>query len=248
MSNEITEGDEHADADADFVAEPAAARRQVDAGRLFALSDGVFAIASTLLALDLRVPESFDSDHLGDFLASEAFRGTAQAYVIGYLVIAILWVGHHRQFRLLRRISSPVSWLNLLFLGLVAVLPFPTSLMSRFGQGQSEALAIKVYASLVAVIFLVQAVIGFVALRQGVVRRGSGGWWFGVLLLGPAYAAVGFGLVILVLTVFPGFAPWWWTVTAVVGILARPVSRWITRRLGMVGKPTQLEAATSSGA
>src|SRR5437660_1262799 len=94
-----------------------------DAGRVLALSDGVFAIASTLLALDLRVPTGLDSTQLRAALVE--LVPSVQAFAISFLVIGLLWLGHRRQFARLRRITGSVVALNVVLLGFVAVLPFP---------------------------------------------------------------------------------------------------------------------------
>src|SRR5882762_5720200 len=110
------EGDERA--------EPAG---EMDTGRVLALSDGVFAIAATLLVLDLRLPEGLDPKELPHKLHEllPAFGG----YALSYVLIGLLWLGHHRQFRNFKQITTRVARLNLLFLGSVSVLPFVTSLL-----------------------------------------------------------------------------------------------------------------------
>lgn len=97
-------------------------------GRLEAFSDGVFAIAITLLVLEIGVPES-EFEHL--------WRGTADqwpsylAYVTSFVTIGALWLGHHGIFRRLASADSVVMRLNLLLLLLVAFLPFPTRLVAE---------------------------------------------------------------------------------------------------------------------
>lgn len=133
---------------------------EMDTGRVLALSDGVFAIAATLLVLDLRLPEQFDSKELPDKLHEllPAFGG----YALSYLLIGLLWLGHHRQFRNFSKISSRVARLNLLFLGFVSVLPFITSLL-RY----DEPIAVQLYAGTVAVIFLLEAAMARLSMSRG---------------------------------------------------------------------------------
>ena len=133
---------------------------EMDTGRVLALSDGVFAIAATLLVLDLRLPESFEPKELPDKLHGllPAFGG----YALSYLLIGLLWLGHHRQFRNFTQISSRVARVNLLFLGSVSVLPFVTSLL-RY----DEPIAAQLYAGMVAVIFLLEAAMSWLTLRGG---------------------------------------------------------------------------------
>src|SRR5262245_35525021 len=119
---------------------------EMDTGRVLALSDGVFAIAATLLVLDPRLPERCDPHELAGKLHEllPAFGG----YALSYLLIGLLWLGHHRQFRNFSKISDRVAKVNLLFLGSVSVLPFVTSLL-RY----DEPIATQLYAGTVAVIF-----------------------------------------------------------------------------------------------
>jgi uncharacterized membrane protein len=99
--------------------------------RLIFFSDGVFAIAITLLALDLRLPEGIGSRPIGELLFN--LGGMWQkyiAYVISFLVIGSFWSAHHRKFRYIRRYNRALLNLNLLVLMVVAFIPFPSSLIS----------------------------------------------------------------------------------------------------------------------
>lgn len=136
-----------------------------EGGRVLALSDGVFAIAATLLALDLRVPPDLDA---------AGFRGALRAlvpsligYTVAFLVIGLLWLGHHQLFSALRRISGAVAMTNIVLLGLVALLPFPSSTLADYGQ---EPVAVIIYAGNVGSIALVQVVIVGIALRERAFR------------------------------------------------------------------------------
>jgi uncharacterized membrane protein len=102
-----------------------------ETGRAAAFSDGVLAIAVTLLVLDLRVPvratlEGSLADALGHEWPSYA------AYVTSFLVVGIIWVNHHAVFELLGRVDRIVLFLNLLLLMLVAAIPFTTSLFAEY--------------------------------------------------------------------------------------------------------------------
>ncbi|MDQ0942481.1 TMEM175 family protein [Streptomyces sp. V1I1] len=115
------------------------------AARLLALSDGVFAIAMTLLALDLTLPAGLDPagfEHaLGDVMPN------VWAYALSFLVIAAFWRGHHQIFRYVREVDGTVIRLGLLSLGLVALMPFPTTLLAEYGD-LSQSVA--VYSGAVA--------------------------------------------------------------------------------------------------
>jgi uncharacterized membrane protein len=115
----------------------------VSIGRLEAFSDGVFAVAITLLVLDLKVPSTVAG---GPSLAHELARQwpSYAAYVVSFLTIGIIWINHHAMFRRLRSVDHSIMTLNLLLL-CVAVLPYVTSLMAAYlkvprGQHLSAAI------------------------------------------------------------------------------------------------------------
>ncbi len=109
--------------------------------RLEAFSDGVFAIAITLLILDLHVPES--PDRLISQLAAEwpSFLG----YVVSFAFIGGSWIAHTFLTHLLRVTDSVVIGLNLLQLLFVSLLPYSTSLFTKHLTGSSERTAVLIF-------------------------------------------------------------------------------------------------------
>jgi uncharacterized membrane protein len=118
--------------------EQAATQRDVD--RLSAFSDGVFAIAITLLVLSIEAPD-FDDQSFSD--AFETFRPQLLSYALSFVVIGVYWKAHHRMFRTLRRVTPRLLNLNLLLLGFVALIPFPTEILGNSG---STTEAVVLYA------------------------------------------------------------------------------------------------------
>jgi uncharacterized membrane protein len=108
---------------------------QVGLERLIFFSDAVFAIAITLLSLDLRLPIA-GSTLTNSELAQRLLEIWPKylAYVISFLVIGTFWAGHHRRFRIIQRSDSNLLWLNLLLLMVIAFIPFPTALLSEYGN------------------------------------------------------------------------------------------------------------------
>lgn len=103
--------------------------------RLVFFSDAVFAIAITLLALEIRLPasEAIASDaQLLDALLGAWHRYLA--FAISFLVIGSFWVAHHRKFRYIQRYDSGLVTLNLLMLMVIAFLPFPSAVLSDYGN------------------------------------------------------------------------------------------------------------------
>src|SRR5689334_9150848 len=92
-------------------------------GRVEAFSDGVFAIALTLLVLSLQVPASTTDAQLPHAL--HELLPNVFGYVLSAFVIGLYWLGHHRLFALVRRVDEALLVLNLVLLVLVAALPFP---------------------------------------------------------------------------------------------------------------------------
>jgi uncharacterized membrane protein len=116
-----------------------------ETGRLEAFSDGVFAIAITLLVLELRVPDSGDGA-LWHALVHEWPQFAA--YLTSFLVIGIMWVNHHSMFRQIVRADRGLLFLNLLLLLWTAALPFPTDLIARYlrSSGPDAHVAAAVYS------------------------------------------------------------------------------------------------------
>jgi uncharacterized membrane protein len=118
-----------------------------ETSRTEAFSDGVLAIAITLLVLDLRVPVS---DTLHESLARalvEEWPAYA-AYVTSFLIIGIIWVNHHGVFELVGRVDRGTLFLNLLLLMSVVAIPFTTALLSEYllSGGSDARTAALVYS------------------------------------------------------------------------------------------------------
>ena len=113
-------------------------------GRTEAFSDGVFAIISTLLVLDLTVPEH----ESGGLLRALLSRWPSYlAFTVSFVYVGIIWLNHHALFRRVRRVSLGLNWANLGILFGTVLLPFPTAVLaSSFGKQ-------NVYDQRVAVIF-----------------------------------------------------------------------------------------------
>ena len=123
-----------------------------ETSRVEAFSDGVFAIAITLLVLDLKAPA--EGVPLGIGLLAQ--WPVYAAYLISFVFILIMWVNHHRMFEHIARIDNNFLYLNGLLLLGITVVPFPTSLVSRYLFTEDEAVATAVYSGwffLIAIFF-----------------------------------------------------------------------------------------------
>ena len=116
--------------------------------RVEAFSDGVFAIAITLLVLNVAIPKP--SARSGDLLRVLRLEWPFYAaYVVSFLVIGIIWVNHHAMFQLIVRADRPLLFINLLLLLVVALIPFPTGLLATYiRHGSADAhVAAAVYSA-----------------------------------------------------------------------------------------------------
>jgi uncharacterized membrane protein len=116
------------------------AGRELD--RIVYFSDAVFAIAITILVLDIRVPDGLSPAELPAQVL--ALGPSCLSYVISFLVLAVYWQAHHRVFKRIRGYDGTLVWLNFLFLMAVAFLPFPTSLLGEYGR---EQVSVVIYAA-----------------------------------------------------------------------------------------------------
>ena len=134
-------------------------------GRVEAFTDGVIAVALTLLVLDLRVPEPVAGGSLAHRLGE--LWPNYLAYVISFLAIGIMWINHHSMMRRLRAVDHAAMVLNLVLLLCIAGLPFTTSLFATYLQAPSGGhLAAVIYAGS----FLVTSVV-FLSLQWLLVAR-----------------------------------------------------------------------------
>jgi uncharacterized membrane protein len=115
--------------------------------RLIFLSDGVFAIAMTLLVVELTVPELGASAHDELFVRLLALGPKFLSYVISFLVIASYWSAHQRIFSYVVRADDRLVWLSVLLLLCIAFQPFPTSVLGTYGN---ELDAVTLYAGTLA--------------------------------------------------------------------------------------------------
>jgi uncharacterized membrane protein len=125
--------------------------------RTEAFSDAVIAVAITLLALDLRVPEPSEAASLAHQLGEQ--WPNYVAYVISFVTIGIIWINHHAMLRRITAVDHTILVLNLLLLLTIGVLPFSTALMARYlTEAHGEHLAAAVWAGsflVMALAFLV---------------------------------------------------------------------------------------------
>ena len=139
-----------------------------ETARIEAFSDGVFAIAITLLILELKVPpvEQYGARGLGRELVR--IWPSYLAFFMSFSVILVMWVNHHRIFTLICRVDDAFLYWNGLLLFFVTVVPFPTSLLAAYLLAPEAKTAAGVYAGVGLLISL-----AFTGLWRHAIRRKS---------------------------------------------------------------------------
>ena len=110
--------------------------------RMETFSDGVFAIAATLLVLEIGVGTGADQ-HLGRALVD--LWPSYLAYATSFLIIGIIWVNHHECVACMARVDRTMLFINIVFLMVVAFIPFPTKLVADHLQKSGEHAAVYAY-------------------------------------------------------------------------------------------------------
>lgn len=134
------------------VESPATRAEQKESGRVEAFSDGVFAIAMTLLALDLKVPVLPNGAALpGHGVAGLGVALARQwpsymAFITSFFTVLIIWLNHHAMFKLVRRVNVRLLLSNGLLLMMTTVVPFSTDLVAEYFQKPGARLACIIYA------------------------------------------------------------------------------------------------------
>lgn len=126
---------------------PSPTESQKETARVEAFSDGVFAIAITLLVLDLKVPRNLGPDTI---LEVELFRQwpTYLAFLSSFAMIGVMWINHHRLFSMITRVDHMLLIYNGLLLLGVTITPFPTALIAAHLEGPDAQTAALVYTGM----------------------------------------------------------------------------------------------------
>ena len=135
--------------------------------RLEAFCDGVFAIALTLLIIDIKIPSTAEITNTADFwLALKHIAPSVLAFVLSFVIILITWVNHHAAFKLAHKSSPSFIYANGLLLLTVVFLPFPTSLMGEYILTDHAAPAVVLYNSALALQAIGWILMGKTALKN----------------------------------------------------------------------------------
>ncbi len=126
--------------------------------RIEALSDGIFAIAMTLIILDLKTPENipFNLEYEELPLTLLNILPDVEAYAVSFLVLAVFWLRHQLQFRYLKFANRKIIVLSILFLMLIGFVPFSVGLVMRYNDIQLPTLIYIINLLMISVILSIQ--------------------------------------------------------------------------------------------
>lgn len=199
---------------------PSETALQVGLDRLVFFSDAVFAIAITLLALEIRLPAGDFADDAALWQALLSMTDAYLAFAISFWVIASFWLGHHRLFLHIQRYDDRLLLLNFLLLMLIAFVPFPTTLISEYGNRT----AVIVYASTMVASGFTMAAITLYASGPGrLTDTPQSGTWRRRSMTRLLAVALVFGLSIGIAFIDPDWAMYSW-------LLLIPISLWRRRQ------------------
>lgn len=115
--------------------------------RLETLVDGVFAIAMTILVLELRAPDAFLPGGLAQGLFD--LRSRFATFFISFIVLGVYWFAHHQVFHFVSRVNRTLVWLNILFLMGIALVPFAASVL---GADPLDPIALSLYGAVLGLL------------------------------------------------------------------------------------------------
>jgi TMEM175 potassium channel family protein len=177
----------------------------VEFARIVAFSDGVFAIAITLLVLAFQIPEN--SPDVVHSLLNQS--GDVFAYALSFAVLGRLWLAHHRFFSVLERFDARLMGLNLLYLAWVVLVPFTSEVLGDYGNDSGGVI---LYAAVMLGVTLTFGVEIVYAYRAGLVKPELRGVEHRYAGTASFIVAAVFLASIPVALVAPDFAPLMWLV------------------------------------
>ena len=122
-----------------------------ETARTASFSDCVIAIAATLLVLDLDPHQLHTTDSLASALFAQWPRYVA--LVSSFLVIGLIWIHHHRIFRLLQHADNTLLDINLVLMLVVVIVPYPTALLAEFPEEDAAAVLYTAVVAIIAILF-----------------------------------------------------------------------------------------------
>jgi uncharacterized membrane protein len=127
----------------------------MDKGRFDAFTDGVFAVAITLMALEIHIPDlkTVSDASMRGYIST--LGGPLFTYLISFGTVGLIWLNHHATFAPVKNVNRTVNALNLCLLAVVCFVPFPTALVSRYGPLPSSVALYGATLTLMSIAFFV---------------------------------------------------------------------------------------------
>ena len=138
-----------------------------ETSRVEAFSDGVFAIAITLLILEVRLPSNIETGKLAQALLR--LWPSYLAFLTSFGTIGVMWMNHHRLFNLINAIDDGLIGLNTLLLLGVTWIPFPTALLAQHLLGPDQYISAAVYSGSFLIIAIMYNVLWRYAVKMKLV-------------------------------------------------------------------------------
>lgn len=191
---------------------------EIEFSRIVAFSDGVFAIAITLLVLSFNVPETVPNDDVGQVLWDQ--RQNLYAYALSFAVIGRFWIVHHRFFSNVVGFDGRLLALNLFYLAWIVLIPFSSQVIGDHG---GDPAAIVLYAANLSGVVLVGMLLFADARRSGLSKvppeQAAEDRRRGLFIAGVFLASIPIGLV------SPDAARYFWLALFLVPVATRAIAR-----------------------
>lgn len=140
--------------------------------RLEAFCDGVFAIALTLLIIDIKIPASVEIKSTNElWIAIRNIAPSIFAFVLSFIIILITWVNHHNSFKLINKSSNLFIYANGFLLLTVVFIPFPTSLLGEYILTDHASPAVILYTAIIALQGLAWVLLSAAALNNELAKN-----------------------------------------------------------------------------
>jgi uncharacterized membrane protein len=192
---------------------------EVEFSRIVAFSDGVFAIAITLLVLSLGIPTGSDVGEEVRARGDEFF-----AYFLSFAVIGRFWMSHHRFFGAIARFTNGLVALNLVYLCFVCLVPFTSEVL---GDYSDDSAGVALYAANLTLVSALSFLVVRYSVRRGLMREPQAGYWARRAEAGNFVVTAVFAASIPIAFLSPTVATISWASLFVVGDRA---SEWLARR------------------
>ncbi len=120
--------------------------------RIEALADGIFAIAMTLLILEIHIPEIHNASTSELFQELSRMIPQFASFFISFLILGISWIGHHNQFKFIKKSDRVFLWLNILYFMFISVIPFSAGFLGHYTTNEASIIVYSLNLTLVGIV------------------------------------------------------------------------------------------------